>query len=213
MGTGNAKGENLVRKNGRIRLFNQKCNGKFLRRVEKILTLEGVYHHNMVTRSTNPNYKEKFPTYNGVSISENFKDFQFFAGWCNNQVGFGTTGFVLEEDLLVPNNKMYSEYNCVFVPDVINSFLTFVRQKDRGLPVGVTWCESEGKYKSYCAQLNGKNKTIGRFNNPQDAYTAYCVFKRKMARELAETYKEVVDPRVTKALLDFEVTKYVKEKV
>lgn len=202
-----------MRKDRIEREFNKKGNGLYLRKHNGELTYEGMYHHRLMIRSTNAKYKSHRPTYKDVTVSENFKDFQFFAGWCNNQVGFGTAGFVLEKDLLVPNNKMYSEYNCVFVPDVINSFLTFVRQKDRGLPVGVTWCESEGKYKSYCAQLNGKNKTIGRFNNPQDAYTAYCVFKRKMARELAETYKEVVDPRVTKALLDFEVTKYVKEKV
>ena len=101
----------------------------------------------------------------------------------------------------------------MFVPDIVNSFLTFVRQKDRGLPVGVTWCESEGKYKSYCSQLNGKNKTLGRFNNPDDAHNAYCKFKEAMAHKLAETYKDQVDSRVTESLLSFKVEKYIKEKL
>lgn len=200
-----------MRKNGRIRLFNQKCDGRFLRRVDKILTLEGVYHHNMVTRGTNPNYKEKFPTYDGVSISENFKDFQFFAEWCNNQVGFGTAGFVLEKDLLIPNNRVYSEDTCVFVPDVINSFLTFNKTRQNGLPIGVSWSSTEGCYKSYCAQLNGKNKTLGRFDNPSSAFKAYCLFKEDLAKKLAATYSGKIDVRALAALLTFKVENYTKE--
>ena len=201
-----------MRKDSVQRLFNQVKEGKYLRRVGKMLTLEGVYHHNMMTRCNNINYKDTYPTYRNTEISDNFIDFQFFAEWCNKQIGFGQQGFVLDKDLLLPRNKIYSENSCVFVPDIINSFLTFVRQKDRGLPVGVTWCESEGKYKSYFSQLNGKNKTLGRFSNPSDAYIAYCGFKEAMARKLAETYKDQVDPRVTESLLSFKVEKYIKEK-
>ena len=200
-----------MRKDSVQRLFNQVKEGKYLRRVGSTLTLEGVYHHNMMTRCNNVNYKNIYTTYRDTVISTNFVDFQFFAEWCNKQIGFGQQGFVLDKDLIIPQNKIYSENSCVFVPDVINSFLTFVRQKDRGLPVGVTWCESEGKYKSYCSQLNGKNKTLGRFSNPNDAHVAYCKFKEVMARKLAETYKYQVDPRVTESLLSFKVEKYIKE--
>lgn len=202
-----------MRKDYKTHLFNQKYGDKFLKSVEKILTLEGTYHHNMLTRSTSKIYKTKFPTYKDVSVGDNFKDFQFFAEWCNKQVGFGTESFVLDKDIIYPKNKVYSENTCVFVPAGMNSFFTFVRSSDRGLPVGVTWCESEGKYKSYCSQLNGKNKTLGRFNNPEDAYIAYCVYKEKMAVKLANAYKDTVDSRVTEALLDFKVSNYTKEKV
>jgi len=202
-----------VRKDSVNRLFNQKIEGKYLYRVGGKLTFEGIYHHNMTTRSTNENYKAKFMTYKDVSMSDNFKDFQYFAEWCNTQTGFGDMGFVLDKDIIKPRNKTYSEDVCVFVPDLMNSFFTFVHQKDRGLPVGVSWCESEQKFKSYCSQLNGKNKTLGRFNNPEDAHVAYCVYKEKMAVKLANTYKDTVDSRVTEALLDFKVSNYTKEKV
>jgi len=211
LGTGYAEGESVVRKNGRVRLFNQKCDDKFLKRLGKVLTLEGVYHHNMITRATNENYRVKFPTYKDVTVSENFKDFQFFANWCNNQVGFGINGFVLEKDLLVPNNKVYSEDTCVFVPDVINSFLTFNKIRQNGLPVGVSWSSTEDCYKSYCAQLNGKNKTLGRFTNPKDAFAAYCKFKEAMAQKLVETYFGQIDARAIEALSSFKVEKYTKE--
>ena len=195
------------------RNFNQKVGGLYLRKVDNELTYEGMYHHKMLIRSTNKKYKASRPTYEDVAMSDNFKDFQYFAEWCNTQTGFGDMGFVLDKDIIKPRNKTYSEDVCVFVPDSMNNFFTFVHQKDRGLPVGVSWCESEQKFKSYCSQLNGKNKTLGRFNNPEDAHIAYCVYKEKMAVKLANAYKDNVDSRVTEALLDFKVSNYTKEKI
>lgn len=200
-----------MRKDSKLRLFNQKANGVFLKRVDGNLTLEGVYHHNMMTRVNNNNYKIKFPTYKEVSVSKNFNDFQNFAAWCNTQLGFGTTGFVLDKDLLFPNNKIYSEDTCIFVPDVINSFLTFNKSMSNGLPVGVSWCNSENCYKSYCAQLNGKNKTLGRFTSPEKAHEVYCEFKESLAYKLADKYSDSIDPRAVVALKTFKVANYIKE--
>lgn len=196
------------------RLFNQKVNGVYLRKVDGILTYEGMYHHKLMIRSTNSKYKQHRPTYADVTVSDKFRNFQYFAGWCNEQIGFGSDGFVLEKDLLVPNNKVYTEEVCVFVPDIINSFLTFNKTtKSNGLPVGVSWSETENCYKSYCAQLNGKNKTLGRFNNKAAAYEAYCKFKESMAHRLAEEYFGKIDDRAVYALINFKVDAYVKEKV
>ncbi len=200
-----------MRKDRIEREFNKKYDGLYLRRFNGELTYEGMYHHKLMVRATNTKYKRHRPTYAEVSVADNFKDFQFFAEWCNNQVGFGTSGFVLEKDLLVPNNKVYSEYTCVFVPDAINSFLTFKKTRTNGLPVGVSWCNVEYCYKSYCAQLNGKNKTLGRFTNPKDAFAAYCKFKEAMAQKLVETYSGQIDARAIEALSSFKVEKYTKE--
>lgn len=194
-----------------MQLFNQVKDGKYLRNVGKKRTLENICHYNMIRRSTSEDYKVKFPTYADVTVSDNFKDFQYFAEWCNTQVGFGKENFVLDKDIIYPRNKVYAENTCVFVPTGMNSFFTFIRSTDRGLPTGVTWCESEGKYKSYCSQLNGKNKTLGRFNNPEDAYKAYYTFKEQMARQLACKYENLVDDRVIKALLAFKVENYIGE--
>lgn len=202
-----------MRKDRIEREFNKKGNGLYLRKHNGELTYEGMYHHKLMIRSTNAKYKIHRPTYKDVTVSENFKDFQFFAEWCNNQVGFGTAGFVLEKDLLVPNNRVYSEDTCVFVPDVINSFLTFNKTRQNGLPIGVSWSSTEGCYKSYCAQLNGKNKTLGRFDNPSAAFKAYCLFKEDLAKKLAATYSGKIDVRALTALLTFKVENYTKEKV
>lgn len=202
-----------MRKDRIEREFNKKGNGLYLRKHNGELTYEGMYHHKLMIRSTNAKYKSHRPTYKDVTVSENFKDFQFFAEWCNNQVGFGTAGFVLEKDLLVPGNRIYSEDTCIFVPDIINSFLTFNKTRQNGLPIGVSWSSTEDCYRSYCAQLNGKNKTLGRFDNPSSAFKAYCLFKEDLARKLATTYSGKIDNRALAALLTFKVENYTKEKV
>lgn len=171
--------------------------------------LEAVYHSSMITRATSEFYKVKYPTYLDVTVTENMADYNSFVGWCNRQIGFGKEGWVLDKDILDPSNKTYHEDYCVFVPSIVNAFFTFVKTgRKNGLPVGVSWCESEQNYHSYCAQLNGKNKTLGRFQDPNKAGKAYEVFKKSLATKLADTYKDELDSRVTKALYDFEVKNY-----
>lgn len=161
---------------------------------KQVLTLEGVYHHNMVTRSTNENYKLKFPTYRDVTLCSRFQNFQYFAEWCQSQVGFGNLGWVLDKDV-IGTGKVYSENSCVFVPTEINSyFVTYTKERD--LPKGVSWCPSEDCYKAYCSQLNGKNKTLGRFDNAEDASVVYQDFKNNLANELVIMFDGKVDKRV-----------------
>ena len=192
-----------MRKDARLRKFGVlTADGKFLRQYEesgkKVLSLEGVYHHNMVTRSTNENYKLKFPTYRDVTLCPKFQNFQYFAEWCQSQVGFGNLGWVLDKDV-VGTGKTYSEDNCVFVPTEINSyFVTYTKERD--LPKGVSWCPSEDCYKAYCSQLNGKNKTLGRFDNIESAGKAHQDFKNNLANELILMFDSKVDQRVISKL-------------
>ena len=173
--------------------------------------LEASYHLSLVVRSSSDFYKVKYPTYLEVTASEKMLDYTQFVGWCRSQIGFGNTGWVLDKDILDPLNKCYHEDYCVFVPAIVNSFFTFVKgSRQNGLPFGVGWCSTEGKYKAYCAQLNGKNKTLGRFDSPEDAGKAYAECKKGLAHKLAETYKDQLDPRVVKALYDFDVSNYYK---
>lgn len=188
-----------MRKDARARKFGTLTeDGKFLKQYneggKRILTLEGVYHHNMVTRSTNKNYKIKFPTYQDVTLCPKFQDFQYFAEWCQVQAGFGNLGWVLDKDV-VGTGKVYSEDSCVFIPIDVNSYFV-TRTKERDLPKGVSWCPSEGCYKAYCSQLNGKNKTLGRFDSVGAAGMAYQDFKNNLANELITMFNGKVDKRV-----------------
>ena len=49
------------------------------------------------------------PTYEGCSVSENFKYYPFFKEWCEKLIGFDVKGFALDKDILSKGNKTYSE--------------------------------------------------------------------------------------------------------
>lgn len=181
-------------------------NGKYRTVVGREATQQGRYFQNMVTRAKNPKYKETFPTYKDVTITPYMEDFQLFAEWCLNQQGFGYKKFVLDKDILGGNIQQYNENTCVFIPPIINGFvLNKFQNRKEEMPLGVTFCETEGKYKAYCSQLNGKNKTIGRFSNSTDAGVAYIDFKNSLARDLANVWKPYIDKRVYSFLAKYNV--------
>ncbi|ADX89617.1 hypothetical protein TUST1-10_01025 [Vibrio phage ICP1_2004_A] len=172
------------------------------------------YWRNMNTRCNNPNYSEKYPTYIDVCISEEFSDYDFFVGWCRSLEVFKNDHWVLDKDIILKGNKCYHPDLCTFVPSEVNGFFVMrTSKRDKDLPVGVSWCESEGKYKTYCSQLNGKNKTVGRFLNVDDAAIAYVTFKNNLAKELSSRWKGIVDERVIKTLNKYDVRDYITDEV
>ena len=99
---------------------------------------------------------------------------------CNYQIGFNSLDeegrcFHLDKDILVKGNKLYSEDTCSFVPAEINTL----------------FCKA--------------NKTRGRYNTIEEAFLAYKQAKEAYIKELANKWKDVIDPRVYEALMDYQV--------
>ena len=59
----------------------------------------------MLQRCYSTTLKKKRPTYEGCEVSENFKSYEYFYEWCQNQVGFNNEGWHLDKDLLMKGNK------------------------------------------------------------------------------------------------------------
>lgn len=172
------------------------------------------YWHNMNTRCNNPNYSEKFPTYRDVYMSEEFSDYNFFVNWCRSLTVFKNEGWVLDKDIISKGNKCYHPDLCTFVPSELNGFFVMRSSvRDMELPVGVTWCASENKFKVYCSQLNGKNKTVGRYLNIDDAANSYVNYKNSLAKELIKRWDGLVDKRVINTLKTYDVRDYITEDV
>ena len=70
----------------------------------------------VLERCYSKSYHKRRPSYIGCSVSEYFKNYTYFAEWCN---------------------KHYSKETCCFVPKEINSLLVSARQRRGKLPVGV----------------------------------------------------------------------------
>lgn len=196
-------------------LAQQKPCGGFKRTISRGRKLSAIkykeycYWGNMATRCNNTNYSDKYPTYQEATMSTGFKDYNYFVEWCRSQPEFFKDFWVLDKDILVPNNKVYSENTCCFIPPQINGFLTMRKSFVRDLPTGVSWCHSEGKYKTCCANLDGKNMTVGRFSDSETAFDAYVKTKNELARYLADIWEGEVSQNVTTILRNFDVRDYL----
>ena len=149
--------------------------------------------------------KKKRPTYKDCICSDNFNSYEYFYEWCNKQVGFGNEGWHLDKDLLVKGNKVYSEDSCVFLPVEINSALTKTDKLRGKYPIGVHWCNTK---KMFIAQINrnkGQQDYLGQFDNHNDAFLVYKKAKESYLKELANKWKDKIDPRAYEALMNYQV--------
>lgn len=144
------------------------------------------------------------PTYIGCSISDNFKSFSYFHEWCNNQYGFNLDGWELDKDLLIKGNKLYSESTCVFIPQEINTALVSNKVRRGCCPLGVHFDKSKSSYRASIS-VYGRNKYLGRFKTKEQAFLAYKQAKEAHLSNLAEKYRDHLDPRAYHALKKYQV--------
>lgn len=154
----------------------------------------------MIERCYDPKYLAQYPTYKGCEVSEDFKSFQKFMAWATTQKGYGDSKVALDKDLLFKGNKMYSGETCVFIPREINVLLTKANAVRGGCPIGVS--VNRGKYMATLCYF-GKNKNLGRFETPSEAFNVYKAAKEAHIKILAEKYKEVLDSRAYVALQSY----------
>ena len=158
----------------------------------------------MLRRCYTPSVKLRTPNYKDCSVDDFFFVYSNFKSWVSNQFGHNQQGFQLDKDILVKGNKVYSPNTCVFVPKEINC-LIIPRKSVRGeYPIGVTFDPKIGKFRS---QMNagGKKRHMGLFVNPEEAFLAYKEAKEAYIKEVANKWKEQIDPRVYDALMNYQV--------
>ena len=172
-------------------------------------TKEYVLWQSMLQRCYSDAYKKKYQTYEGCEVSDNFKSFEYFYEWCNEQIGFNNDGngnpFHLDKDLLIKGNKVYSESTCVFLPQEINSLLVKCTASRGKHLIGVSWNNAS---KAFVAQVNknkGKRENLGYFKTETEAFNAYKVAKESFIKEQANKWKGQIDDRAYNALMNYTV--------
>ena len=145
------------------------------------------------------------PTYIGCSVSDNFKAYALFHEWYIEQVGFEYQDWQLDKDLLIRNNKVYSEECCILLPKDINTLIIKNDARRGDWPIGVSKHKRDGTYSAVCNYGRARQKHLGSFNCPMKAFSVYKVAKEAYIKQVAEQYKDVIDPRAYKALLEYEV--------
>ncbi len=152
-------------------------------------------------------YSKKFhrinPTYIGCTVSDEFKDYSKWREWYDNYQ-YKQDGWHLDKDLLVKGNKVYSKETCVFLPREINAVLTKATKSRGKHLVGVSYNKFNKKFHSSVSKYS-KNTTLGYYDNEYDAYLAYKQAKEAYLKELADKYKDMLDPRAYDALMNYTV--------
>jgi hypothetical protein len=151
---------------------------------------------NMLRRCYSASYQERQPTYKGCTVCEEWLLFSAFKVWMENQY---YEGLQLDKDLLSIGNKTYSPDTCLFIPQIVNTFMS-ERGNDRGeYPIGVGLHKKSQTYRARCGTLDGRRAALGYFSTPEAAHEAWLNCKTKLAHELASRQ---TDSRIAEALID-----------
>ena len=152
----------------------------------------------MLQRCYDERLRWKYPTYEGVTVSENFKDFSFFWSWCQKQVGYDTPKWCLDKDILSKGSKIYSENTCCFVPHCINTIFTETKKSNTSGHVGVSSLKN-GKF-SATLTMYGKQVLLGKYEDFETAKQQYLLAKSQHIKVVALEYKNVL-PNITYAAI------------
>ena len=173
--------------------------------VNSVQTKEYELWTHMLQRCYSDTYKKKRPTYEGCKVSDNFKSYEYFYGWCNKQIGFNNKGWHLDKDLLTKGNKVYSEDSCVFIPKEINLMLIKCDASRGEHLIGVCWHKKDNAFVAKVAKNKGKREYLGFFKTEIEAFNAYKEAKESFVKEQANKWKDKIDIRAYEALMNYTV--------
>ena len=155
--------------------------------------------HGMIRRCYSKESETKNPTYKDCYVCDEWLTFSNFKSWMETQ---DWEGRVLDKDLLVYGNKIYSPDTCLFLDQRINSFIPICPKETKYL--GVTTRAKprtlSEELKPYSAKITdfdtGKRIHLGSYSDPLVAHKQYQLAKAKTYEKLiAYAIDNHEDPR------------------
>lgn len=165
--------------------------GKYLTHLNGKQTKEYKLWHSMLRRCYSKYVHEEYKTYLECRVDKRFKSFQFFAEWCNEQIGFNDSGFCLDKDF-IGDGKLYSPELCVFIPNILNT--AYIKEYSN------YFNPERGKFEVRHSYF-GKTKYIGSYKFSSEAKNAYDKAKSAYLKEICEIYKRSLDKRILSLFL------------
>jgi hypothetical protein len=160
----------------------------------------------MLRRCYDTKYHIKYPTYQNCIVCDKWHNFQNFGKWYNeNYYEIPNSKMNLDKDLLVYQNKIYSDTTCCFLPNSINELLTRRDARRGEFPIGVYRSHQSEKFLASCDNGEGEKVYLGYYKNEIDAFMAYKKYKEMLCKQLANKYKDFLPMYVYNALLRYTV--------
>lgn len=146
----------------------------------------------ILERSYSKKFKEKHPTYKDCTVDERWHNFQVFAQWFYENYNFETMeGWHLDKDILIRGNKLYSPETCCFIPHIINNMKLYY------IPEFKPEKYSESGKIHYKFQITVRDSSLSKnCSSREEAVFKYLDSKKNYAKDLAEEFKDVLNPIV-----------------
>lgn len=174
--------------------------------------IKSAYRHwcNMLQRCYDDKHREKYIAYSDCSVCDEWLLFSNFLKWFLETENSTIYRYNLDKDILVKNNRVYSPQTCCFVPNEINVLFTKRRLHRGRFPIGV---RKATKSKNFEASISlqttegKKNKYLGTFATPEEAFYAYKEAKETYIKEVATKYYNdgKIAKNVYEALMNYKV--------
>ena len=146
----------------------------------------------MISRCYNKKSLELHPTYSGVTVCDEWRSFMAFRSWWIKSY---VDGWDLDKDIL-SDDMIYSPETCIYVPRVINSFITGRSASRSDFPIGASFIEKRRKFQASCGNpYTGKLDNLGWFNDPESAHNAWLSAKLSHALGMMD-YMNSIDRRI-----------------
>lgn len=153
-----------------------------------VLTDSYIKLRSMLQRCYDAKYHSKQPTYKECEVCGDWLHYQNFAEWYESNYPTDGFDYVLDKDLKLVGNKLYSPDTCMFVTRQINAFIKDHKASSGEYLIGVCWCKVAGKFKAQCSDpFNKKRGYLGLFEKELEAHYAWRRRKSEYAHRLAMT--------------------------
>lgn len=142
------------------------------------------------------------PTYSDVFVSDEWLIYSNFKAWFDANY---VEGWHVDKDIInACASRLYSEENCAFVPQEINSLLlSCTKTYNSKLPQGVILNCTGTMYRARVSK-RGKYVSLGTYPTKECAFEAYREAKVEYIRELADKWRDSLDRKVYESLYTIE---------
>lgn len=144
----------------------------------------------MLGRCYCPVQQKRDPSYEGVTVCEEWKLFSNFNAWL--QTWDNWENLELDKDII--GGRVYSPSTCLMISPELNKFLSY--QKKQGKLAGCYYEKDREKYKASIKGEGRKSITLGRFETEIDAHLCWLRAKTLKLQEFFNTESERVVPHL-----------------
>jgi len=142
----------------------------------------------IIQRGLCPKFQEKYPTYEGCTVSEDWRNLSDFIEWVDSQPNRDWINCEPDKDFLSVGNKHYSPNTVVFVSKKVNGFIIDSGKSRGDYMIGVSYEHKSKKnpYQARCRNPFGGSSHIGLFPTELEAHKAWQTRKHEIACMLAD---------------------------